>query len=561
MYTPIRVYSSAIALSASIIVLFLMGCEEISNIIDPPDDDNGQELHRLLVPEDYPTIQAAIDAAIDGDTVLVYPGTYVDTVSFKGKNIVVGSRFLTTGDTSYIRQTIIDADWNGSVVSFTSLEDSTAELCGFTLTHGSGTPVMRGSGGPGFCGGGIFIAGSGPYLHHLRIINNEVSFRGGGIFIKTQRPLKIHDMLFANNRAENIGGGVCVETRLHPPYPVFSNLVIASCEAYSGGGLSLISGSTLIADRMEISGNTAEIGGGLNIDHSHLVGTQVVIAQNIGNWAGGGAHIYNGTLELTDGTITGNSTGGNGGGCAVETYGRVYLTNTDVSQNLANSNGGGLSHTTLNYPGTGNTWLTVENSTFTDNHALGGSGGAIYSRTLDLKFSKAILSHNTAANDGGAIFSEGILTAENTLIVDNSAGLWGGGFVVRDDAVFTNVTIASNQAWVGGSGVIQASEDFLAVELTNTISWDNDPPEIFLNQLGHYVGITVRVNYCDIENGQQGNGNLAEDPEFADPSSGDYQLSASSPCIDAGDPAPEFNDPDGSRNDMGAYGGPHPLAE
>jgi len=53
-------------------------------------------------------------------------------------------------------------------------------------------------------------------------------------------------------------------------------------------------------------------------------------------------------------------------------------------------------------------------------------------------------------------------------------------------------------------------------------------------------------------------GNISADPLFVDAQGGDYHLWASSPCVDAGDPDPQYNDPDGSRNDMGAYGGPAP---
>ncbi|MFC1484774.1 hypothetical protein ACFL6Q_06990, partial [Candidatus Neomarinimicrobiota bacterium] len=472
-------------------------------------------------------------------------------------------------DTSYISQTVIDANWNGSVVRFTNQEDSTAELCGFTLTHGTGAPVMRGSGGLGFCGGGIFIAGSGPYLHHLRIINNEASYRGGGIFIKTLKPLQLHDVQIVNNRAENIGGGICMEIGRHPPYPVFRNVVIIGCEAYSGGGLSLNS-STLFVDRMEIIGNTANIGGGIDINYSHLVSAQLVIAQNTGRWSGGGTHIYGGTLEMTNGAIVGNSTGGNGGGCAVEINGRVSLTSSNISQNQANSNGGGLSHTTLNYPNTGTIWLTTDNTTFYDNHALGGSGGGIYSETNDVLLSRTSLANNAASDDGGGIFCRGTLTVTNTLIVENAAGLSGGGFLSKHNITLTNVTIAFNLAGVGGGGVIQAYESYLSTQakFTNIISWNNDPLQFVLDPIKPFAAVSAMVNYCTMENGQLsfdtsgssqvewGDGNLDQDPLFTNPTDSNFHLSASSPCIDTGDPAPEFNDADGSRNDMGAYGGP-----
>ena len=96
----------------------------------------------INVPADIDSIQGGINMAVDGDTVLVQPGTYVETINFNGKNIVVGSLTLTTGDTSYITQTIISADTSihnytrGSVATFENGEDSTAILIGFTITNG-----------------------------------------------------------------------------------------------------------------------------------------------------------------------------------------------------------------------------------------------------------------------------------------------------------------------------------------------------------------------------------------------------------------------------------------
>ncbi len=64
----------------------------------------------ILVPEDYATISEGIEAASDGDTVLVSPGTYNERIEFMGKDITVASLYLMTRDPSYIKETIVNEE-------------------------------------------------------------------------------------------------------------------------------------------------------------------------------------------------------------------------------------------------------------------------------------------------------------------------------------------------------------------------------------------------------------------------------------------------------------------
>jgi len=127
----------------------------------------------IHVPEDQPTIQDGINAANDGDTVLVAENTYFENINFKGKAITVASNFILDEDTLHINNTIIDGSQpahadTGSVVSFISGEDTTSVLFGLTITKGSGT-FFQSSGTR--AGGGIVCRNSG-----AKIIYNNISY-------------------------------------------------------------------------------------------------------------------------------------------------------------------------------------------------------------------------------------------------------------------------------------------------------------------------------------------------------------------------------------------------
>jgi hypothetical protein len=150
----------------------------------------GTDAQVIHVPGDHPSIQAGINSASTGDTVMVAEGTYFENINFKGKAITVSSRFILDGDTAHISKTIIDGSQpsnpdTASVVIMWSGEDTTSVLMGFTITGGTGTKFYSPE-RDRICsvGGGITVSNSGgKIIHNIIERNYMIDWDGGGIRI------------------------------------------------------------------------------------------------------------------------------------------------------------------------------------------------------------------------------------------------------------------------------------------------------------------------------------------------------------------------------------------
>ncbi len=258
----------------------------------------------INIPADQSTIQAGINVAVNGDTILVQSGTYVENINFNGKAITVGSLFLTTQDTTFISQTIIDGNQNGNVIFFENGEDNTSILTGFTITNGNA-----------FYGGGIRCTdNSSPILHNLVISNNTAyPYNGGGICCYWSSNPSIENVIITNNFANEDGGGI---------YCNFSspNLVNVTIENNfaneDGGGIYFKDESNLSLENVRITNNSSlSGGGGIYCYLSSCPDLEyVTIANNSATYVGGICCSYYSNPNLKNVTIANNNATDQGGG-------------------------------------------------------------------------------------------------------------------------------------------------------------------------------------------------------------------------------------------------------
>ncbi len=263
------------------------------------------------VPDDFLTIQSAVDASSHNDTILVRPGTYVENVNFHMRNVILRSIAgpeLTTIDGS---QPVYQD--TSSVVYLRGIGES-ARLEGFTLRGGNGTvtPLF------GLTGGGISIIesnGPGPTIEDNLVTQNTAA-TGGGVYLAGSCRIVRNRISF-----NTAGQGAGLASRYIPinSFPqvvseneIFGNRCLGS--DYDGGGVSINSLHSVILAENLIACNEAERAGGIVVASSPagLTVERNTIFANRGRSGVGGAFLILGNQAplLLRGNIVALNLGG-----------------------------------------------------------------------------------------------------------------------------------------------------------------------------------------------------------------------------------------------------------
>ena len=277
------------------------------------------EVHN--VPDDFETIQAAIDASSDEDEIRVSAGRYEEILTIINLDVDI------IGNPEDPSSVVIDGAQSGVVITYSGDVDNNTILDGFTITGGEDDQRSA---------GGIRCNNTSPILRNL-IVTENIGARGGGILVEDGNPA-IRDVLITNNNSAGYGGGI---TLMGAASPVMNNLMIRNNESVNrGGGLASFSRGRPELHGSEISNNNSDNNGGGLFSQGNMILVDVTIANNSCEGEGGGLYA-NGNVTVTGVIISSNSAGGNGGGIYIDGP-RPGFERMLIAGNSTQSLGGGI---------------------------------------------------------------------------------------------------------------------------------------------------------------------------------------------------------------------------
>ena len=444
----------------------------------------------LLVPNQYPTIQSAVQAASDGDTILLSPGTYQSDTP--GVPIMYCSnKSITVRSASSLSRAVLDcmSEEEGISLNASPGNTPTVTLSGLNIVRskGNGLTVYRSDLSIQDCtiseceGAAIFAVESSIHLNSTSILENvgasyaavtlsnstgsmvscrvegNVSEGDGGGLRAVESEVTIVDSAFNDNVASKRGGAVAARnSTLHmsgcavrgnaaglPSNPMAgggmylrgSECTMQECwvsdnTAFNGGGISAVYSSSLDMALTHIVGNHASnLGGGVHVfNETTLTGNLCAFSGNTADFSGGGLHAYVADVSLGWVNVSGNHAGESGGGLTLQnTSSRINF--SEFTANTSSLIGGAA------YVTSGSMLASFNECAFTENVAgpheqiWRCSGGAIYGgwHSVVEIASCQVHSNHAYANAGGVACARSVMHISDSNISGNIADQEGAG--------------------------------------------------------------------------------------------------------------------------------------
>jgi nitrous oxidase accessory protein NosD len=585
--------------------------------VDPVGDHDtspsalAHELSVCTTGQAYTTIGAAIAAAHAGDTIDVCSGTYRERLVIAKSLYLRGAGAATTtidgqggGTTVTVQGSAAKVVLEGFTITGGASPTAGGGLRCAASTLTVAACVLVGNRAAG--GGGLYASMCGLDVHDTVFAQNEAGLAAGGGALLASSTGSVHACRFDANHAEHGGGLAEIEGNVS----ILDSELDNNHASTQGGGLWLASSAEVA--RVDVHDNQSGwTGGGVYVsEHAPLVHDSEVHGNASIN-DGAGLYLHRGKTILRANRITANSAGDDAGGVRIfESQARLEA--NVIEDNVANDGGGGIkvSHVPStfvdnvirrNRAGTGggvmmdNDASTVTGGEVSDNTASGGGGfyidlapwtGAHLAHVriaanhawigggimMTGNFMPVVLEDltivdNTATNVGGAILARGSEYHLDHSLVARNTGLSGGGIYHGVPDPYTDPcpcpmtttvgrirfsVLATNRATDGSGSAIFAQTGGLTVEDSILYGHDGTAVQASAAPVWRYND-TQPATFSGIPDPAGANGNLTADPRFVDAVHGNFHLAPGSACIDAGDPS--THDPDGSRADLGLYGG------
>jgi len=293
-----------------------------------------------------------------------------------------------------------------------------------TLNVNEGAVISGGNNSQG--GGAIYSEGSTININDGQIESNS-AVAGGAMFIKTTT-VNMNDGFISNNNTSGAAGGIYADTQ-----STF-NLVGGSIDgnsAVTGGGIYITNQSIFnIMDGVVARNHSSSGGGGVYVNDRATLNLKTSGASISNNESdlGAGVFVYNGIVNMDNGSISSNTSTGGGGGLWNDSRGTLNLSGGVINNNKVTGNGvgGGAIENSGN--------VNIKGVTISDNITSTHNGGAIWSRGGTITMTSGLITGNTA-RAGGAIMLTGY--EENSIKM-----------------IFSGGTISNNTATSGNGGGI-----------------------------------------------------------------------------------------------------------
>jgi len=274
----------------------------------------------INVPGDELSIQLGINAAADGDTILVQPGTYNENLFCNTRVVTLASLFLTSQDSAYVLSTIIDGSNSGSAVIFANHSDIPPRLVGFTIRNGNAA-----------YGGGVKCENSNAVIAN-NVITDNIGVYGGGIYCIHAAATMDGNIIIDNDAP--FGGGICV---YQGGVTLESNIITSNSASDWGGGILLYVANSSLSKNV-INGNAAAYGGGIYCFYSDDLITNNMIYGNMAAY-GAGLHCESADPQIINNTFSRNYSSTIGGGIYCHLNSNPVVTNSIFWADSAGSTG------------------------------------------------------------------------------------------------------------------------------------------------------------------------------------------------------------------------------